>query len=287
MASLKIYDGSGWQIVGGYDSVSAVNWNNSYENVYSGVTDGQVLGSNGTAPTWVNRYAGRLEYSDFFNNASGYHGPWQYTTIAGGASVLNLNSTARYVDTNGAIQLRSTTVSGSGFSVDVGTERLVAKDNLFYQCIWAMSDDFTNKDTRLGFYDQRLDVSALVTDGLYFGLANSDLVKAYAVNNGSLTTAAGDYTMSADTVYIFTISMEGSGTARYTIHSNDGATEYLNTTVSSNIPNTQARRFSAGIISASRDNVQDDLLVLDYMALGYRPNRPFSENRVQGDRAGL
>ena len=234
---------------------------------------GQVLQSRGssTAVTWGNKKKLRWYESDFHSADVRINGPWLGAAInsgtTGGGPVAAL-----YTEMMGAVLLRSSTTADSGYRWDSqAMDRIAPRKNLFFECIFAIPDDFTNKTAKLGFYDDVTNATAAV-DGTYFLIDNSGNITPETANNSTRTTGA-TYALSVDTVYKAQIWWSTSTTAIFKLTNMDESTVHQTWTISTNLPSGTARRFGAGAIAKSSGTAVDDLFVLDYMGWGLYPYR--------------
>jgi len=234
---------------------------------------GQVLQSRGasTSVTWGNKKKLRWYESDFHSADVRINGPWlgaatnSGTTGGGPAAAL-------YAEMMGAVLLRSSTTANSGYRWDTQAfDRIAPRKNLFFECIFAIPDDFTNKTAKLGFYDDATNTTAGV-DGTYFLIDNSGNMTPETSNNSTRTTGTS-YSLSVDTVYKAQIWWNGSSSVVFKITNMDESTVHASEVINTNVPSGTARRFGAGLVTESSGTATDDLLVLDYMGWGLYPYR--------------
>ena len=235
---------------------------------------GQVLQSRGasTSVTWGNKKKLRWYESDFHSADVRINGPWLGAAITAGTTGGGVTPVSLYSEMMGAVMLRSGVGANSGYRWDTqALDRIAPRINLFYECIFAVPDDFTNKTVKLGFYDNSTD-STTATDGTYFLIDNSGNMTPETSNNSTRTTGTS-YTLSVDTVYKAQIWWNSSTSVVFKITNMDESTTHAAETISTNVPSGTARRFGAGIVAKSSGTAIDDLLVLDYMGWGLYPYR--------------
>lgn len=234
---------------------------------------GQVLQSRGSSSvTWGNKKKLRWYESDFHVADVRVNGPWLGGGINSGSTGAAPTPVSLYTEMMGAVLLRSSSTPDSGYRWDTqASDRIAPRVNLFYECIFAIPDDFTNKTVKLGFYDNTSDATG-ATDGTYFLIDNSGNMTPETSNNSTQTTGTS-YTLSVDTVYKAQIWWNTSTSVVFKITNMDESTTHASETISTNLPSGTARRFGAGIVAKSSGSSTDDLLVLDYMGWGLYPYR--------------
>ena len=234
---------------------------------------GQVLQSRGSSSvTWANKKKLRWYESDFHVADVRVNGPWLGSAINSGSTGSAPTPVSLYTEMMGAVLLRSSSTLDSGYRWDTqAMDRIAPRVNLFYECIFAIPDDFTNKTVKLGFYDDTTDTTAGI-DGTYFLIDNSGNMTPETSNNSTRTTGTS-YTLSVDTVYKAQIWWNSSTSVVFKITNMDESTTHASETISTNLPSGTARRFGAGLVTKSSGTATDDLLVLDYMGWGLYPYR--------------
>jgi hypothetical protein len=235
---------------------------------------GQVLQSRGssTAVTWGNKKKLRWYESDFHSADVRINGPWLGAAVNAGTTGAGVSPTSLWSEMIGAVLLKSSTTADSGYRWDSqAMDRIAPRKNLFFECIFAVPDDFTNKTAKFGFYDDATNATAAV-DGTYFLIDNSGNITPETANNSTRTTGA-TYALSVDTVYKAQIWWSTSTTAIFKLTDMDESTVHQTWTISTNLPSGTARRFGAGAIAKSSGTAVDGLFVLDYMGWGLYPYR--------------
>ncbi len=233
---------------------------------------GQVLQSRSSnSVTWGNKKKLRWSESDFHSADVRINGPWLGAAVNSGTTGGG-PAAALYAEMMGAVLLRSSTTVNSGYRWDTQAfDRIAPRKNLFFECIFAIPDDFTNKTTKLGFYDDSTNTTAGV-DGTYFLIDNSGNMTPEASNNSTRTTGTS-YALSVDTIYKAQIWWNGSSSVVFKITNMDESTIHAAEVINTNVPSGTARRFGAGLVTESSGTATDDLLVLDYMGWGLYPYR--------------
>lgn len=234
---------------------------------------GQVLQSRGasTSVTWGNKKKLRWYESDFHSADVRINGPWLGAAVNSGTTGGG-PAAALYTEMMGAVLLRSSTAANSGYKWDTqALDRIAPRKNLFFECIFAIPDDFTNKTAKLGFYDDATNTTAGI-DGTYFLIDNSGNMTPETSNNSTRTTGTS-YSLSVDTVYKAQIWWNGSSSVVFKITNMDESTVHASEVINTNVPSGTARRFGAGLVTESSGTATDDLLVLDYMGWGLYPYR--------------
>jgi hypothetical protein len=234
---------------------------------------GQVLQSRGASSsvTWGNKKKLRWYESDFHSADVRINGPWLGAAINSGTTGGG-PAAALYTEMMGALLLRSSTTANSGYRWDTQAfDRIAPRKNLFFECIFAIPDDFTNKTAKLGFYDDATNTTAGV-DGTYFLIDNSGNMTPETSNNSTRTTGTS-YSLSVDTVYKAQIWWNGSSSVIFKITNMDESTVHASEVINTNVPSGTDRRFGAGLVTESSGTATDDLLVLDYMGWGLYPYR--------------
>ena len=235
---------------------------------------GQVLQSRGssTAVTWGNKKKLRWYESDFHSADVRINGPWLGAAVNAGTTGAGVSPTSLWSEMIGAVLLKSSTTADSGYRWDSqAMDRIAPRKNLFFECIFAVPDDFTNKTAKFGFYDDATNATAAV-DGTYFLIDNSGNITPETANNSTRTTGA-TYALSVDTVYKAQIWWSTSTTAIFKLTDMDESTVHQTWTISTNLPSGTARRFGAGAVAKSSGTVADSIFVLDYMGWGLYPYR--------------
>jgi len=233
---------------------------------------GQVLQSRGSnSVTWGNKKKLRWYESDFHSADVRINGPWLGAAINSGTTGGG-PAAALYAEMMGAVLLRSSTTANSGYRWDTqALDRIAPRKNLFFECIFAIPDDLTNKTAKLGFYDDATNTTAGV-DGTYFLIDNSGNMTPETSNNSTRTTGTS-YSLSVDTVYKAQIWWNGSSSVVFKITNMDESTVHASELINTNVPSGTTRRFGAGLVTKSSGTATDDLLVLDYMGWGLYPYR--------------
>lgn len=126
---------------------------------------------------------------------------------------------------------------------------------------------FTGVTVRLGFHDTN--TSADAADGAYFEIVGSTC-SAKTASNSVRTTHATTITLALDTPYTFDIEVNAAATeARFRVWGgNNYATALMDVTITTNIPNTSARAFGAGIVATEASTVALDIGILYSLGLG-------------------
>lgn len=117
---------------------------------------------------------------------------------------------------------------------------------------------------RLGLHDATTSTDAV--DGAYVEIVNTALTPKTASNSvrtsgTALTVAANDW-LTVDITYVTDTSV------RFVV-ANDAGTVLTDQTLSANVPNTDARAFFAGIVATNSGVVAADLVLVDYMGVGF------------------
>lgn len=164
--------------------------------------------------------------------------------------------------------LRSSTTANGGYRYQ--TTSLVAmyfgKKSAKWVGTWRHRTQFTGVLGRAGFHDAT--TSADAVDGAYFEI-NGNVASAKTASNSVRTTAGSTYTLALDLDYTFDVEVNEAGTAaRYRIYENGGAAAVYDVTITTNIPNTSARTFGAGVIFTEASTTALDMIILYYMGFG-------------------
>lgn len=133
------------------------------------------------------------------------------------------------------------------------------------QFLWRTS--FTGRTVRLGFHDSNTVADAV--DGAYFEISGATC-SAKTANNSTRTTHATTITLSLDVAYTFDIEVNAAASeARYRVWGgNDYDTALMDVTISTNIPNTSARAFGAGIVATEVSTTASDIGILYSLGIG-------------------
>lgn len=133
------------------------------------------------------------------------------------------------------------------------------------QFLWRTS--FTGRTVRLGFHDANTVADAV--DGAYFEVAGSTC-SAKTANNSTRTTHATTITLALDTAYTFDIEVNSAATeARFRVWGgNNYDTALMDVTITTNIPNTSARTFGAGIVATESSTTASDIGILYSLGIG-------------------
>ena len=125
---------------------------------------------------------------------------------------------------------------------------------------------FTSNTVRLGFHDTANQTDAV--DGAYFEIIGNVIAAKTALSN-TRTQAATTYTALVDAVYTFDIDVNAAGTsAQFRVYENLNTTPVLDQTITTNIPNTYARAFGAGLVATNAGTVASDIGILYELGIG-------------------
>jgi len=214
----------------------------------------------------------RYRWTDFEDTNTQVNDPFFGGVILSGTLTVVPPVGLIQVGTHGLCLIRSSTTSNSGGRWNTSTDRLVGQADLYFRAILAIADDMALKTVRFGFYDATL-ITAPV-DGTFFELVPGSMVCTPKSRSNNIETAAGTtYTLAADTYYIFEVYWTSTSSINFRILSMDGLTEHLNVDITTDIPTGTSRVFGAGLIATSSDTLADNLLVIDYMGVGFKNRR--------------
>ena len=163
--------------------------------------------------------------------------------------------------------LRSATTANSGFRYQTTplTALYFSGMTSKFRCkfLWRA---FANNTVRIGFLDTS--TSADAVDGAYFEV-NADIIAAKTASSSVRTQAPTTYTALLDAVYTFDVDVNDTGTsARFRVYENLNNTPVLDQTITTNIPNTFARAFGAGIVATNSGIVAADIGIVYEVGMG-------------------
>lgn len=125
---------------------------------------------------------------------------------------------------------------------------------------------FTGRTVRVGYLDTI--TSADATDGAYFEIVDA-ICTAKTSSASTRTSNATTVSLSLDEAYTFDIEVNADATeVRFRVYVGDTYTAILDVTNTTNIPNSQARGFGAGIIATESSTTASDIGLLYSLSLG-------------------
>jgi hypothetical protein len=209
----------------------------------------------------------RWVFSEFMSGANNAEQPYLWSVLSSGTSV-GLPTTFDPLHPGSIIIRDSTTANGGGsWAVAQG---LRGAAGLAGRIIFSPRTTFADVTTRAGFHDS---TTTAVTDGAYWDIeTGTGLARAICRNNSVETVSPTTFQTVLGTFYTFDIDYLTDSTVQFTLSSDAGA-RLMQTTVSTNCPNTDARAFSFRFLTREgTTNAAADLIWLDYM--GFGPARP-------------
>lgn len=135
-----------------------------------------------------------------------------------------------------------------------------------FRCVANWLTAFTGRTVRIGYHDCTTVTDAV--DGAYFE-AVAGTVSCKTSSNSVRSTHATTFAMTLNVVYTFDIDVNAAGTsARFRIYAGTSETAVLDVTITTNIPNTTARVFGAGIVATEVSVTASDVLIIYRMGMG-------------------
>ena len=227
-----------------------------------------VIGSGGGGPV--------LGLADWWDSYRIVPSVTQFGTFGGVAISAGVNSGT--IPTSSAFGhnafgafLRSSTTANSGYRYMTSSLTTMyfgggAAYKLRIKFLWRA---FTTNTVRLGFHDTANQTDAV--DGAYFEI-NGNVIAAKTASSNTRTQAASTYNALVDAVYTFDIDVNAAGTsAQFRVYENLGTTPVLDQTITTNIPNSYARAFGAGIVATNSGVVAADIGILYELGIGTVP----------------
>lgn len=164
----------------------------------------------------------------------------------------------------GVLLARSSTTANSGYRLQTGAP-LVGGVGLYFRAIVAFQTAFANNTVRLGFHDST--TSADAVDGAYLEVSATGVASFKTSNNSTRTTHGTTLTLALNTWYTVDIEYVAAVQVRCVIR-DDAGTVLLDVTNTTNVPNTAARAFNAGIVGTNSGTTASDVYVIDYAGVG-------------------
>lgn len=209
----------------------------------------------------------RWDGNDFCNAivGSGTVPPFVITGLASG-----LTNDVAFPDGYGALRIQSIASANSGASIrTLNAASLYGIDGLSFAAILLFTGAaLTASLQRIGFFDSANHNEA--TDGAFFVLASGVLAGRTCNNQsaGSNMTTSATWAPTINVAYLLTIRYENAGAdVRFRVCELDG-TERFNEVVTTNVPNTSARAFGAGLIATTTASQLQNHVHVDYMGFG-------------------
>jgi hypothetical protein len=180
------------------------------------------------------------------------------TTLPPTASILGYNF--------GGVFLRSSTTANGGYRFMTYTQcdRFGSVSRKFQaRLLWRLQTGVT---VRVGFHNAT--TSADATNGAYFEI-NGATISAKTASNSTRTTAGTTYAAVTNEMYTLDIEVNAAATeARFRVWEGLNATAVLDTTITTNIPTSQANSFGCGVVATESSTTASDMIILYQMALG-------------------
>lgn len=215
----------------------------------------------------------RLEIYDFWLQDRFTQAAAANPILIGSAVSSGTNSTAVPISSlngmypNGTF-LRSSTTANGGFRYQTNSiiTDYFGMISHKYQCVFQWLTSFTGRTVRIGYIDTTSVADNV--DGAYFEILDN-AVSCKTATNSVRTTTAMTTVLSLSTHYLFDIEVNTNGTsAVFTLYNGDTGALLEMVTITTNIPTTSNRGFSAGIIATEVSLVASDIGVLKYIGFG-------------------
>lgn len=200
--------------------------------------------------------------NDFMYNNSQSFSPWFGNAISSG-TLAAVNGEANHP---GLIQFSSSTTTNSGYYVLMNPVSLLISGDETSEFVFKTPTSIASTAT-IRFNCQDALTYAAPTDGIWINLANTTLTGRTA-SNGSASTTASSYTVSANTWYRATIELNADATlATFKLFSDNSDTPLWTDTLSTNIPTGSGRNTGHGVLATSSGTSAVPLIIMDYMNL--------------------
>lgn len=209
-------------------------------------------------------------WSEHWLSTSGANaGVFVGTAISGGSANTGVSAPVLGYNPYGTF-LRSGTTANGGyrFQTTFITDYFGVKSKKFRgQFTWRTA--FTGRTVRIGFHDTATVADA--TDGAYFEILDN-VCSAKTANNSVRTTNATTLTLTLNTPYTFEIDVNAAGTeVRFRVFEGTNETPVMDVSNTTNIPNTSARMFGAGICATEASTTASDIGILYSLGVGTIP----------------
>lgn len=210
----------------------------------------------------------RWVFTDIYTTGNvGSYAPYLGASVASG-TVAEIPAALKSGTHQGGITIRSSTSANSGFSVLTDATALVGAEGLLFRCMFSLRASEKDRTVRIGFIDTTNHNAP--TDGAFLEISN--LSATAKCRNNSTESASSSASLSSNTWYTVDIEYLTSSSVEFTIF-DDSNTVVLSATISTNVPNSAARVFGAGIVATNSGTSVRELIVIDYMGHGSaRPN---------------
>lgn len=216
----------------------------------------------------------RLEGSDFHGSAANitFCTPFGASgAISAGSNTVTPAAGDHSVQHPGIMLLRSSGTVNSGFRI-ASSSSLVGGAGLSYRAIFSPSVSVAGTTYYLGIHNTGAGSTAEPTSGCYLAIAPGGTGTFKSANGGVRTSGSPTLALAAGVWYTVDITWTSSSAARCVV-TNDAGTVLLDTTVSSNVPNTTAQLLLAQFI-AFNSTTNSNICLVD--GCWFAPARPAS-----------
>jgi hypothetical protein len=176
----------------------------------------------------------------------------------------NVNPAAYDAAHPGTVLLRTSTTANSGYRWMSQTNLRGGKGLRFVGIVRMPPAINASTTIRMGLLDST--TSADAVDGAYIEVVNTTL-SCKTANNSTRTTAGTALTVAANDWRTVSIEYLTDTSVQFVVY-DDSGTVLLDQTISTNVPNTDARVFVAGAIATNSGTTALDLVLIDYMGVG-------------------